>query len=71
MNTPTEVHAMHVRLSFASGNCEACRPALPEPDDSVPPQSWHDAARAGRLRPSIVGGVPLNPDPTLLRGEPL
>ena len=68
---------MHVRLSFASGNCEACRPALPEPDDSVPPQSWHDAARAGRLRPSIVGGVPLDPDPVhpdalraTLEGEP-
>ena len=68
---------MHVRLSFASGNCEACRPALPEPDDSVPPQSSHDAARAGRLRPSIVGGVPLDPDPVdrdairaILEGEP-
>lgn len=126
---------MHVRLSLRSGNCELCRPALPEPDSAPPqmemnardkavsewrtdlvathgeaivvemektdvpwdcrdtmdgrhwcrvhdaswpsftgtgctawvrlreqaPQSWHDAARAGRLRPSIVGGVPLDP----------
>lgn len=60
--TPPEVHAVHLRLGYASGNCEACHPPLPEPThDSPLHESWHAAARAGRLRPAIVGGVPLDP----------
>jgi hypothetical protein len=49
------VHEAHVRLGFRSAGCEACYPPPPAPE----PQSWHDQARAGQLRPSIVGGVPI------------
>ena len=45
------LHADHVRLGFRSGNCMACTPS-----------SWHDDARAGRLRAAVVGGLPLDPN---------
>ena len=47
--TPPEVHVVHQRLGFRSANCERCVPA-----------HWHDDARAGQLRPAVVGGVPIS-----------
>ena len=41
-------HEDHVRLGYRSGNCEPCTPS-----------SWHEDARRHRLRPSVVGGVPV------------
>ena len=50
--TPPEVHAVHLRLAYRSGACERCYPAF---------TSWHADARAGLLRQSCVGGVPIAP----------
>lgn len=46
------VHAHHLQLGIRSGNCEAC--------SARQPLSWHDDARAGRLRTAIVGGHPID-----------
>lgn len=46
------VHDVHLRLGFRSGACHRCFPAF---------TSWHADARAGHLRPSIVGGIPIDP----------
>lgn len=46
------VHADHLRLGYASGNCAACVP-----------RGWHVDARARVLRPAVVGGVPIDLDP--------
>lgn len=49
------VHSDHVRLGFRSGNCDRCTPS-----------AWHDDARAHRLRPAVVGGIPIDhPDSPL------
>ncbi len=49
------VHADHLRLGYASGNCAACEP-----------RGWWVDARAGRLRASVVGGVPIETEPDSL-----
>ena len=53
--TPPEVHAVHLRLGYRSGGCDACVP-----------RGWHVDARAHVLRQSCVGGVPIDLDPILL-----
>lgn len=53
--TPPEVHAVHLRLGYSSGACGRCNAPR-----------WHDDARAGRLRQSCVGGVPLEPSDSLM-----
>lgn len=54
------VHAEHLRLGFRSGGCDACVP-----------RGWHDDARAGRLRTAVIGGIPIDSDPTRHRDTPL